>query len=154
MNLSNKKFQIVLFVLFSTLTLSACGKSEIGESCDKSGETTSECVVGAICTSKNNANTCLRICSAQTSFLDPPFGVAEWIAFSPEPDSKQSPEKNHDNLVVRFEVDLQITWNGWSELLKQMPSRSPIGLHPRLVPPRGCWLAEPQFSPSATALGF
>ena len=95
-----------------------------------------------------------RICSAQTSFLDPPFGVAEWIAFSPEPDSKQSPEKNHDNLVVRFEVDLQITWNGWSELLKQMPSCSPIGLHPRLVPPRGCWLAEPQFSPSATALGF
>jgi hypothetical protein len=92
--------------------------------------------------------------SAHTAFDDPPFGVAEWIAFSPEPDSKQSPATNHFNLAVRFEEDLQITWNGWSELLKQMPNNSPIGLHPKLVPPRGCWLDEPQFSPSATALGF
>ena len=95
-----------------------------------------------------------RTCSAHTTFDDPPFGVAEWIAFSPEPDSKQSPATNHFNLVLRFEEDLQITWHGWSELLKQMPTNSPIGLHPKLVPPRSCWLNEPQLSPCATALGF
>jgi hypothetical protein len=94
-----------------------------------------------------------RPCSAQTTFDDPPFGVAEWVAFSTQPASKASRWVAHQTMALRFEEDLQLTWLAWSELLEQMPQCSSQGLHPRLIPPRGCWLDEPKFSPSSTALG-
>ena len=94
-----------------------------------------------------------RPCSAQTTFDDPPFGVAEWIAFSKQPASKTSRRATQQALALRFEQDLQITWRAWSELLQQMPKNSSKGLHPRLIAPRGCWLGEPTFSPTSTALG-
>ena len=94
-----------------------------------------------------------RPCSAQTTFEDPPFGVAEWVAFSKQPASKLSRRTAQQALALRFEQDLQITWRAWSELLQQMPRNSSKGLHPMLIPPRGCWLGEPRFSPTSTALG-
>lgn len=94
-----------------------------------------------------------RTCSAQTTFDDPPFGVAEWFAFSTPPASKTSRWAAHQTLALRFEQDIQLTWLAWSELLEQMPKSSSKGLHPRLIPPRGCWLDEPTFSPTSTALG-
>lgn len=94
-----------------------------------------------------------RPCSAQTTFDDPPFGVAEWFAFSKQPTSKRSRWAAQQALALRFEQDLQLTWLAWSELLEQMPRSSSKGLHPRLIPPRGCWLDEPTFSPTSTALG-
>ncbi len=62
--------------------------------------------------------------SAQTTFDDPPFGVAEWIAFSKQPTSKTSRRAAQQALALRFEQDLQITWRAWSELLQQMPKNS------------------------------
>jgi hypothetical protein len=94
-----------------------------------------------------------RVCSTHTAFADPPFGVAEWLAFSAQPALETSAASNHQALALRFEQDLAITWSAWSVLLRQMPSSAPKGLHPRLVPPRGCWLNEPTFLPASTALG-
>ena len=94
-----------------------------------------------------------RACSAETSFEDPPFGVAEWVAFSKQPASRTSRRAAQQALSQRFEQDLQVTWLAWSELLQQVPKSSSKGLHPMLIPPRGCWLAEPTFSPTSTALG-
>lgn len=94
-----------------------------------------------------------RPCSAQTTFDDPPFGVAEWVAFSKQPASRISRRAAQQALALRFEQDLQITWRAWSELLQQMPQSASKGLHPMLIPPRGCWLDEPPFSPTSTALG-
>lgn len=95
-----------------------------------------------------------RPCSVQTSFDDPPFGVAEWVAFSKQPASSTSRRAAQQALALRFEQDLQLTWLAWSELLQQMPKCSSKGLHPMLIPPRGCWLDEPTFSPSSPALGL
>jgi hypothetical protein len=94
-----------------------------------------------------------RHCLAHTIFDVPPFGVAEWFAFSTAPAPQASGWATQHTLMARFEQDLQLTWLAWSELLKQMPSNSSKGLHPRLIPPRGCWLSEPSFLPSSTALG-
>jgi len=89
----------------------------------------------------------------QTTFEDPPFGVAEWVAFSKQQASSLSRRTAQQALALRFEQDLQITWRAWFELLQQMPKSSSKGLHPLLIPPRGCWLGEPRFSPTSTALG-
>jgi hypothetical protein len=94
-----------------------------------------------------------RACSANTDFDDPPFGVAEWLAFRSQPALWTSATSNHRALVQHFEQDLESTWDAWSLLLKQMPGATQRGLHPRLIPPRGCWLNEPTFLPSSTALG-
>jgi hypothetical protein len=91
--------------------------------------------------------------SARTTFEDPPFGVAEWVAFSKQPASRTSQRAAQQDLALRFEQDLQITWRAWSELLQQMPKGSSKGLHPMLIPARGCWLNEPTFTPTSTALG-
>jgi hypothetical protein len=86
------------------------------------------------------------------SFEEPPFGVAEWVAFSPPLDSALS--AGTASLVSRFDEDLQLTWDGWSGVLDQIDCPLHAGLHPRLVPPRSCWLAEPPIHPDAPALGF
>lgn len=87
-------------------------------------------------------------------FEDPPFGVAEWVAFSPMRDRHLSAGGVRYSLVEHFEEDLQLTWDSWSELLKQVGPSAQAGLHPALVPPRSCWLAEPAFDAHASALGF
>ena len=85
-------------------------------------------------------------------FDDPPFGVAEWVAFSLpiHPASSASMV----SLVSRFDEDLQLTWDTWSCVLDQIDDALQAGLHPRLVPPRSCWLAEPPTHTDAPALGF
>jgi hypothetical protein len=88
------------------------------------------------------------------TFEDPPFGVAEWVAFSPQPDPHPSAGAAQHGLMLRFEEDLQLTWDSWSRVLSHVHRSSYKGLHPSLVPPRGCWLAEPAFEPQAPALGF
>lgn len=56
------------FALLSLAVLAACGgASDLGESCDVSGDA-DECVEGAICgqTGDNGALTCLRACTDQS----------------------------------------------------------------------------------------
>ena len=95
-----------------------------------------------------------RPCLADDTFEDPLFGVAEWVAFSPQPDSHTSAGAAQHGLMLRFEEDLQLTWDSWSRVLSHVRRSSHKGLHPSLVPPRGCWLAEPAFEPQAPALRF
>lgn len=95
-----------------------------------------------------------RPCSADDSFEDPPFGVAEWVAFSPPLDPHASAGAAQDSLILRFEEDLQLTWDSWSGVLNQVHRTSHTRLHPSLVPPRSCWLNEPVIEPGAPALGF
>ncbi len=94
-----------------------------------------------------------RPCPVGDTFEDPPFGIAEWVAFS-QIDRHASARTAQGNLVVRFEEDLQLTWDAWSVVVSQVPTSAHAGLHPSLVPPRGCWLTEPVNEPEAPALGF
>lgn len=95
-----------------------------------------------------------RQVSTSVSFEDPPFGVAEWVAFSPPLDPGLSARAAQDSLILHFEEDLQLTWDSWSGVLDQVDRILQAGLHPRLVPPRSCWLNEPAIQPEAPALGF
>lgn len=95
-----------------------------------------------------------RQVSTSVSFEDPPFGVAEWVAFSPPLDYGLSTRAAQDNLILHFEEDLQLTWDSWSGVLNQVRTSSHAGLHPSLVPPRSCWLNEPAIQAEAPVLGF
>ena len=59
-----------------------------------------------------------------------------------------------DSLILHFEEDLQLTWDSWSDVLDQVDRTLQAGLHPQLVPPRSCWLAEHTIHPDASALGL
>lgn len=95
-----------------------------------------------------------RPVSTDVWFEEPPFGLAEWIAFSAPCETGLSARAAHDRLTLHFEEDLQLTWDSWSGVLDQVSPISRAGLHPNLVPPRGCWLSEPEIQPDAPALGF
>jgi hypothetical protein len=96
-----------------------------------------------------------RQVSTSVSFEDPPFGVAEWVAFSPSLDYGLSARAAaQDNLILHFEEDLQLTRDSWSGVLNQVRTSSHAGLHPSLVPPRSCWLNEPAIQAEAPVLGF
>ncbi len=95
-----------------------------------------------------------RQISASISFEVPPFGVAEWVAFSPPQNPTLSPRAAQNSLILHFEEDLQLTWDTWSGLLSQVVKKSHAKLHPRLVPPRSCWLNEPLTHPEAPVLGL
>jgi len=86
------------------------------------------------------------------TFEDPPFGVAEWLAFSPDHESGEGADM--PKLLSRFDEDLQLTWDSWSGVLDQVNDPTRAGLHPRLVPPRSCWLDEPPVFPDAPVLGY
>ena len=94
-----------------------------------------------------------RPCTADVAFEEPPFGIAEWVAFSPV-DWHESAKAVPGRLAARFEEDLQLTWDAWSAVMSQVPSSEDAALHPSIVPPRGCWLAEPVIGPEAPALGL
>ena len=93
-----------------------------------------------------------RPCTADVAFEEPPFGIAEWVAFSPV-DWHESTKAASSRLIARFEEDLQLTWDAWSVVVSQVPISAHAALHPAIVPPRSCWLAEPLIGPEATALG-
>jgi len=67
-----------------------------------------------------------RPVSTSVSFEDPPFGVAEWVAFSPPLDPGRSAATVR--LFSRFDEDLQLTWDGWSGVLG--PDRLPLARMP------------------------
>ena len=95
-----------------------------------------------------------RICTPDQNLEDPPFGVAEWSAFAPRTDRKASTDVDHARLALRFEQDLQLTWDAWVDVINHLGSESHIALHPRLIPPRACWMAEPPIVPESPALGI
>ena len=94
-----------------------------------------------------------RPCTADVAFEEPPFGIAEWVAFSPV-DWHESTKAAPGRLIARFEEDLQLTWDAWAAVVSQVPTSAHAALHPAIVPPRGCWLTEPLNGPEAPALGF
>jgi len=95
-----------------------------------------------------------RACTANTTFDDPPFGLAEWAGFAPARPSNLSRPQWQQWLGHRLERDLETTWHAWSSILAHVRHRAREALHPRLVPTRACWLGEPPFDPCSTALGF
>jgi hypothetical protein len=55
-----------LGLLFSLLFCAiACGKADVGESCDEAGKT-DECVDDAVCTNEDDGATCRKLCEEQT----------------------------------------------------------------------------------------
>jgi len=78
--------------------------------------------------------------------------VAEWAAFRAPLFSDRT--ASADALLSRFDDDLQLTWDSWAGVLDQFDSSQLRGLHPRLVPPRSCWLDEPSIQSDAPALGY
>ena len=95
-----------------------------------------------------------RICTPDQHLEDPPFGVAEWSAFAPRADRSASTDVDHARLALRFEQDLQLTWDAWGDVINHLGPDSHIALHPRLIPPRACWMAEPPIVPESPALGI
>lgn len=95
-----------------------------------------------------------RVCTPDQNLEDPPFGVAEWSAFAPRTDRRVSTDVDHARLALRFEQDLQLTWDAWGEVINHLGPDSQIALHPRLIPPRACWMAEPPIVPESPALGI
>ena len=95
-----------------------------------------------------------RPCPAAQAFDAPPFGVAEWLAFASASASHPLTPSSITDLSLRFEQDLWTTWQAWAHVLHLVGADSPAGLHPRLVPPRACWLTEPPFETESPALGF
>ena len=93
-----------------------------------------------------------RPVTARIAFNHPPFGVAEWAAFRAPLFSDRT--ASADALLSRFDDDLQLTWDSWAGVLDQFDSSQLRGLHPRLVPPRSCWLDEPSIQSDAPALGY
>lgn len=55
-------FRTLFLVLGLAVSISACGKASIGESCDKSGDT-SQCEDGAICAAQTAGTVCRKICA-------------------------------------------------------------------------------------------
>lgn len=95
-----------------------------------------------------------RTCTATTKFDVPPFGLAEWLGFTPvRPSNLSRPQWQHW-LGLRLERDLEFTWNAWFAILTHVHDRAREALHPKLVPTRACWLGDPPFDPCSTALGF
>ena len=84
----------------------------------------------------------------------PPFGIAEWLGFAPHPMPRPKPSEPYRSLGARFEQDLQDTWEAWRQLLADLDPSALRALHPRLVPPRACWLRQPTFEAGTPALGF
>lgn len=95
-----------------------------------------------------------RICTPDRPLEDPPFGVAEWLAFAPRTDRNASTDVYADRLTIRFEQDLQLTWDAWAGVINHLGPDSHNALHPRLIPPRACWMAEPPVVPESPALGI
>lgn len=93
-----------------------------------------------------------RACAVGNVFAEPPFGIAEWLAFA-DPVSLRSPAKLRTaSLVERFDEDLVHTWTAWMQLLQYLGPQG-IKPHPRLVPARACWLGSPDLAAEAPALG-
>lgn len=84
----------------------------------------------------------------------PPFGIAEWLGFVPHPMPRPKPSEPYRSLAARFEQDLQDTWEAWRQLLADLDPSALRALHPRLIPPRACWLKPPTFEAGTPALGF
>ena len=95
-----------------------------------------------------------RICAPDQNLEEPPFGVAMWLVFALRTDRKASTDVDHVRLALRFEQVLQLTWSAWADVITHLDPDSHIALHPRLIPPRACWMAEPPIVPESPALGI
>jgi hypothetical protein len=51
----------ISFLFSVVLPIVGCGGADLGEPCDRAGET-DECVAGAICTNDSSGNFCRKIC--------------------------------------------------------------------------------------------
>lgn len=95
-----------------------------------------------------------RPCESETSFICPPFGIAEWACYSLLPKPPRPQGATFLNLNQRFEQDLRLTWQAWDGVVTHTGNHCRHLLHPYLVPPRACWLTAPAFDPGSPALGF
>jgi hypothetical protein len=77
-----------------------------------------------------------------------------WFAFALRADRKGSAYVDPVRLARLFEQDLQLTWDAWGDVINHLGPDSQIALHPRLIPPRACWMAEPPIVPESPALGI
>ena len=93
-----------------------------------------------------------RTCNLNLILTEPPFGVAEWWSFAPHADRRTPEEVDQARLSLRFEQDLQLTWDAWGEIIGHLGPDAHSALHPQLIPPRACWMAEPPVLPESPAL--
>ena len=95
-----------------------------------------------------------RPCTPDQVLSEPPFGIAEWLAFAATVQGPGGTGALPADLHHRFDHDLARTWDAWSSVLSHPGLDAHEALDPRLVPPRACWLPGPAFEPGSAALGF
>ena len=85
---------------------------------------------------------------APAAFATTPFST------TPHADRRTPEEVDQARLSLRFEQDLQLTWDAWGEIIRHLGPDAHSALHPRLISPRACWMAEPPVPPESPALGI